>query len=112
MMKLILIMTILLVAVPSYAVIIKLNDNPIEIGQPLVDPLTCLQYRGRTSSGVALYAEGCDGRSNGWLYLGPTGFDYHFYFNGTWYFLRGVGNGRNQVDQYYNDTPTSQEIPF
>lgn len=102
MKKIILILILLSFLVTgAWAQDVLINSVPIEVGDILPAPYSCLGYRGRSPDVIGLYGVGCDLKPEGWIYLTiSTAGEYPFSWYGEILVLKPTGKGKNQMNLY------------
>ena len=100
-MKIIVILFLILFPASVFALETLVSQTVIESKDLLPSPYSCIEYSGRNGSTVALYAIGCPGKKDGWMYYyeNPNG-DFVFQWEGETLFLRPYGAGKNQMRLY------------
>lgn len=73
----------------------------VESGKQLPDELSCLSYRGRNASVIALYAEACPDITDGWLYVpkDPDSGRFVWLHNNTLYRFTPLSGAVIQVER-------------
>ena len=91
--KVILLMLVLLVPGIVYsATTLNLIASPVEVGDVLPSPYSCLSYSGHNDAIAALYAQGCGAdKRDGWIYVHVTSAgDFVFVWEGETLLLRPI----------------------